>query len=276
MFTWNKKTMAERYDEYAKDASIEDDQIVSVQSARYKRIARDVEKLISLMSLKDHDRVLDAGCGAGRFIYRIRKTRSCQIVGIDTSREMIKRARKRCPDANYIIADVLHLPFIEGYFTTVICVSVLWHIPSETGSFPFNRDIYEWGLREFKRALAVGGKVLFNIGNPFHLQSIIHLFTTAINVKLLKNAGLQTYTISLKMAENILTILGFRISDVVPHGYYPIFLETLYLPFRRTPSENMIDRYYNLFDRLENWSRRRTLLHNFAYTVIIRAIKQYA
>jgi ubiquinone/menaquinone biosynthesis C-methylase UbiE len=165
--------MTKWYDKYARDKKIGDDQIVSVSSARYKCIARDIQRLITLMWFSDNDRVLDAGCGAGRFIDRIRRIKGCQIFGVDTSRNMIRRARKKVPDANYLIADVLYLPFRRKTFTAVICFSVLWHIPSKKGSFHFNIDIYEKGLREFKRVLKGGGRVLFNVNNPFHPQSII-------------------------------------------------------------------------------------------------------
>jgi len=120
MSPYNKKRMTRWYDKYAKDKEISDDQIVSVPSARYKRMRVRIEHYISLMSFSDDDLVLDAGCGAGRFIHRIRKTMSCQIFGVDTSRNMIERARKRVPDADYLIADVLYLPFRREAFTAVI------------------------------------------------------------------------------------------------------------------------------------------------------------
>ena len=270
--TRNKKVMTKWYDNYAKDKEITDDQIVSVPSARYKRIVRDIEQLISLMNFSDDDRVLDAGCGAGRFIYRIRKTKSCQVFGIDTSRNMIKRARKRTPDANYLIADVLHLPFRRKAFTGVVCYSVLWHIPSGGGGLCFNSDIYERGLKEFKRVLEGSGRILFNISNPFHLQSIIDFFISLISVELLKNEGPQTYKMSLRMAKNILAKLGFKISDVVASGYYPVLLETLCIPFHRSPSENIINRYYDSFRRLENFVGAKSLPHTLAHTFVVKAI----
>lgn len=189
MVGWNKKAMSEWYGKHAKDKKVTDDQIVSVSSGRYKCIARDIEQLILSMSFNDEDCVLDAGCGAGRFIYRIRKATSCEVFGIDTSVTMIKRARKRTPDANYVRADVLHLPFRNRVFTAIVCYSVLWHIPSEKKGLFFNSDIYEKGISEFKRVLEVEGRVLFNISNPFHLQSVIGFFASIINVKLFKKMG---------------------------------------------------------------------------------------
>lgn len=271
--TWDKEAMTKYYNEFAKTEQIVDDQIVSVPSARYKHIIRSVEQLISLMNFNEDDRVLDAGCGAGRFISRIQKTKRCQIFGIDTSPNMIMRARKRISEANFLIADILNLPFQREIFTSVISYSVLWHIPSKTGSIYFNFDIYERGLSEFRRVLKVGGRVLFNIDNPFHLQSIIDLFGHIINVKLLKKMGLQTYKMPLKMAKNMLSRLGFQISNVIASGLYPFLLETLYLPFKSNPSENTINWFYDSFNRLEKIAMRKNFLHLFASYFVIIAIK---
>jgi SAM-dependent methyltransferase len=273
MAGWNKKTMSEWYDKHAKDEGVTDDQLVSVPSGRYKCIARDIEQLICSMSFSDEDRVLDAGCGAGRFIYRIRKNTSCEVFGIDTSVTMIKRARKRTPDASYVRADVLHLPFRNRAFTAIVCYSVLWHIPSEKGGLFFNSDIYEKGLQGFKKVLEVEGRVLFNISNPFHLQSIIGFLTSIIKVNFLRKNGLLTYKIPLIIAKDILTKLRFKISDIMPSGYYPVTLETLYLPFHSSPSEKMINGYCNFFRRLEK-SFKGKALSTFAYTFVIKAINK--
>jgi len=272
MACWNKKTMSEWYDKYAKEEEVTDDQIVSVSSGRYKLIARDIEQLILSMNFSYEDRVLDAGCGAGRFIYRIRKVTTCELFGIDPSVTMIIRARKRTPDANYVRADALHLPFRNRAFTAIICYSVLWHIPSEQGGLFFNSDIYEKGLYEFKRVLDVEGRVLFNISNPLHLQSIINFFASIITVRLFKKNGLLTYKIPLITTKDILTKIRLKVSDVVPTGYYPILLETLHLPFLSS-SEKMINSYYHFFRRLSR-SFIGKKLSPFACTFVIKATKK--
>lgn len=114
--------------------------------------------------------------------------------------------------------------------------------------------------------------MLFNITNPFHLESIIVFFINIIKVKLLKNIGLQTYNMSIGKTKNILTRLGFKISDLVASGYYPIHLETLFVPFCRVPSENMIDRYYDFYNRFEKFNWLNSLLKPFVHTFEIQAI----
>jgi ubiquinone/menaquinone biosynthesis C-methylase UbiE len=269
--SWDKKDMIKWYDEYANDRRISDDQIVSVQSGRYKRIAHDIDQLILSLNLNDNDYVLDAGCGAARFISRLRRTKACGIVGVDASRNMIRRAKERAPYASYVLADVLNLPFRKTTFTVVVCLSVLWHIPSERSRY-INYDIYERGLQEIKRVLAKGGLTVFNISNPFHLQSIIDFLGDLTQTKLHKNVELRNYKLPLGMAKRILTKLGLVPLDVVATGFYPMLLETFYIPFHRPPSEERINRYYDSFERLGNLAWIRRVLQPFAETFVVKAI----
>jgi hypothetical protein len=99
-------------------------------------------------------------------------------------------------------------------------------------------------------------------------------FASVIKVKLVRDVGLQTYKMPLRTAKNISTKLGFRISDVIASGHYPLLLETLFIPFHRMPSENIINWYYNTFDPLNDSAERKNLLHSFAHTFVIKAISK--
>jgi ubiquinone/menaquinone biosynthesis C-methylase UbiE len=71
--------------------------------------------------------VLDAGCGEGAFVRdfaRIVGPRGC-AVGIDLAREPLARACEAVPDAAFLRADVLRLPFSSGAFGAVCCFGVL-------------------------------------------------------------------------------------------------------------------------------------------------------
>ncbi len=74
--------------------------------------------------LKDKEvRVLDAGCGVGRFAAMLPD--HIEYVGIDSSIEMVLRARdndKRCEHGS-----VYEIPFPDKYFDVVVCNSVLIH-----------------------------------------------------------------------------------------------------------------------------------------------------
>jgi len=71
-------------------------------------------------SLKEGYIVLGLGCGTGRhhnFLVSI----GCEVVGVDLSVEMLKRARKKEKKAHLIAADVEKLPFKEEVFDAIYC-----------------------------------------------------------------------------------------------------------------------------------------------------------
>ena len=66
-------------------------------------------------------RILDVGCGDGRFL-------SYANVGIDFSRGMLQRAKIRHREKCLILASILHLPFREKIFSAAFTVDLLLHI----------------------------------------------------------------------------------------------------------------------------------------------------
>jgi len=71
---------------------------------------------------KKKDRILDAGCGEGRFV-------AYADVGVDFSKGMLQRAKRRHQDGSFVRASLLHLPFGDKAFSTAFTVDVLLHIP---------------------------------------------------------------------------------------------------------------------------------------------------
>jgi SAM-dependent methyltransferase len=53
-------------------------------------------------------RLLDLGCGAGRFAMRLGSEAGLYL-GVDASEEMIGAARRSCPDLTFIVADIVEL-----------------------------------------------------------------------------------------------------------------------------------------------------------------------
>jgi ubiquinone/menaquinone biosynthesis C-methylase UbiE len=82
------------------------------------------DKKLRVFFKKLRGKVLDAGCGDGRFI-------EYADVGVDFSRGMLNRAKKRHPYKDYIRASILQLPFKDKVFSSAFTVDVLLHIPSD-------------------------------------------------------------------------------------------------------------------------------------------------
>lgn len=81
-------------------------------------------------SLKDKW-ILDAGCGAGRFLEVASRTAGCEVVGVDIS-EAVDAARETLADranVHLVQASIFNLPFRAGSFDGVYCIGVIQHTP---------------------------------------------------------------------------------------------------------------------------------------------------
>lgn len=66
--------------------------------------------------------ILEVGTGTGALIPCLREyAPGARLVSIDLAAEMLRRARRRCPDAAVVQADVHHPPFAPREFDLVVC-----------------------------------------------------------------------------------------------------------------------------------------------------------
>ena len=74
-------------------------------------------------------RVLDLGCGEGRFC-RLLSERGGAVVGLDLIREMVATAHKRrLGDEWFVEASAEALPFVDGVFDLVVSYITMVDIP---------------------------------------------------------------------------------------------------------------------------------------------------
>jgi SAM-dependent methyltransferase len=75
-------------------------------------------------------RVLDVGCGTGRWVRRLEE-RGLSVVRIDQSSEMLSLARKRGTLSLMASGEAQNLPFRDESFECVSAVTVIQHIPPQ-------------------------------------------------------------------------------------------------------------------------------------------------
>jgi SAM-dependent methyltransferase len=92
--------------------------------------------------------VLEVGCGTGHWLHVLRH-RAAQIVGVDRSIEMLRRARTAATTALLVHATAEQLPLPERRFDRVLCVNALHHFPDPAGF-----------MAECRRVLRPGGSLL--------------------------------------------------------------------------------------------------------------------
>lgn len=101
------------------------------------------------------ERVLDLGCGAGRFL-RALAAAGCTPIGVEIAEAALARARVNAPGAElHLTAVDGDLPLADDSIELVWCSEVIEHVADTTNL-----------LAEVHRVLAPGGRVL--ITTPFH------------------------------------------------------------------------------------------------------------
>jgi SAM-dependent methyltransferase/uncharacterized protein YbaR (Trm112 family) len=80
--------------------------------------------------------VLDAGCGAGRYMDLAARA-GAEVIGVDLSLavEVARENLGHLPNSHFIQADLLHLPFPSGIFDFVYSIGVLHHTPETQRGF---------------------------------------------------------------------------------------------------------------------------------------------
>lgn len=71
---------------------------------------------------------LDAACGTGRHTAYLASL-GYKAIGVDSSPEMLARAREKVPDADFHEADVCDLPLDDDTVDVVVCAIALAHLP---------------------------------------------------------------------------------------------------------------------------------------------------
>ena len=129
----------------------------------YDSLAEDFSRTRSAIweefkSLKDYfqdgEKVLDLGCGNGRFfeLFQDEAEKKVQYFGVDNSPKLLEMAKQRHPQAQFILTDGLNLPFAENFFDKILCIAVLHHLPGD--------ELRRQFLRQAYRVLRPGGLLI--------------------------------------------------------------------------------------------------------------------
>lgn len=102
-----------------------------------------------------HGNVLDVACGTGDMVVSLAE-QGCTVTGVDISEEMLAIAKRKAPQATYMLADAEQLPFEDSSFDAVTC------------AFGVRNFVHlEQGLSEMLRVLKPGGTmVILELATP--------------------------------------------------------------------------------------------------------------
>jgi SAM-dependent methyltransferase len=111
-----------------------------------------VDRLIGLAA--PGARILDLGCGTGIPIARYLIDHGFRVTGIDSSAAMLALARRHCPEADLILADMAELE-LDGPFGGIVAWDSVFHVPRARHGRVF---------AEMARMLTPGAPLLLSVG----------------------------------------------------------------------------------------------------------------
>ncbi|MFV2116154.1 class I SAM-dependent methyltransferase [Micromonospora sp. LOL_025] len=97
---------------------------------------------------------LDAACGTGRYA-RCLADRGHRVTGVDSSPDMLARARVRVPQGEFLLGDLRQLPLADAEVDLVVCALALTHVPE-----------LDAVVAEFARVLRPGGHLVISDVHP--------------------------------------------------------------------------------------------------------------
>jgi len=193
--------------------------IISTNKQSYNQIAKefsasrvyvwpDIEILFKYV--KKGDLVLDAGCGNGRILEKL-KEKEIDYIGIDFSEGLISEAKWKFPEHDFRIMDLTDELRFNKKFDVVFLISVLNHFP---------KNMHEKILMNIKKVLKPGGYLLMINWNLWqlgakksvwrsqkqdHFQEVITRWGSGD-----KKVSLFYYAFTTKQIKNLLKITDYK------------------------------------------------------------------
>ena len=138
--------------------------------------------------IKPGDKILDLGCGNGR-MFDLLKEKRIIYTGVDNSEKLIEIAKQKFINsgAEFLVSNVLKLPFSESSFDSIVSLAVFHHIPSEQ----FRQDFFQ----EIKRVLKNNGFLILTTWNLWQNPKAVWLLFKYTFLKILGKSELDFFDI---------------------------------------------------------------------------------
>jgi SAM-dependent methyltransferase len=115
----------------------------------YRGRRKVLDGVIAELGLPVDPRILDAGCGSGRFMVELSKLGA--VTGVELSDTSVDLARRRGL-GEVVAGSVLEMPFADASFDLAVSLDVIEHLEDDLAA-----------LRELRRTVAPGGALLVTV-----------------------------------------------------------------------------------------------------------------
>ncbi|SDL65830.1 Trans-aconitate methyltransferase [Catalinimonas alkaloidigena] len=159
------------------------------------------ESLIDLLAPQPGERVLDLGCGSGQLTAQLAE-RGCEVVGIDSSADMIADAQAKFPHLRFLVADAANFQ-LAPKFDAIFSNAVLHWVTD-----------YQNAIRCLWENLRPGGRIVVEFGGKGNVQTIVDQLRKSLAARgYAQQAALQQwYFPSIGEYTPLLEQQGFRVT----------------------------------------------------------------
>jgi SAM-dependent methyltransferase len=162
-------------------------------------------RALLLGEVRPGERVLDLGCGAGRFLAALREA-GAEPVGVEIAQAAVERARANVPGADVrLLEPDGSLPLGHGEVDVVWCSEVLEHVADTAHA-----------LLEARRVLRPGGRLLVTV--PYHGRAQAALIALVRFEAHFDPLGQHLRFYTRRSLAGALSAAGFRDPRVRPSG----------------------------------------------------------
>lgn len=156
------------------------------------------------------DRVLDLGCGTGRFTAALGKTFGCSMIGVEPSAAMLSVAEaQQVPRIEWKLGDAENIPLEDGSIDLVFMSQVFHHL-----SHP------EKALQEIRRALASAGYLAIRNATTENSKQLgwLRCFPEALEIEAKRNRTQQEIE-DLVCSQSFVLVSRQTITQLFAHSY---------------------------------------------------------
>lgn len=193
--------------------------------------------------------IAEIGCGPGRGTLYMTKNK-LNVTAVDLSEVSLNLAKRRAPNANFVNADNMNLPFKDKIFDIVISDGVIHHTRN-----PFQ------SLSENIRILKLGGKMYLTFYRKYSLYYYIYKFTKL--VRIFERTKLGNFLINLLLVPPYYILQRIRSKNNISYqGSKNFFYDYLITPIAKfyTQKEMILFCNKNNMQLIEKFKYKNTFI----------------
>lgn len=170
----------------------------SLYDQKHSFVTKYGEGVLELLAPQAGERILDLGCGTGHLTARIAEA-GAEVVGLDSSQEMIDQARAAYPNIEFVVADASDF-LLDRPFDAVFSNAALHWVHRA-----------EAAVLCMARALKPGGRLVAEFGGKDNVRRIYTTLEELVFEKTGLQVSAQNFFPSISLYAGLLELHGFEV-----------------------------------------------------------------